>query len=278
MVVDVWLETCKWSDGSVESRKRNYHPFDRLTFPSVKAGTSSTAGQSTTSTSFSTTIPQHFLLHPLPILHLDAVAHTHSSTTMSKNKSKGSLLRLLSPLRGVGTTSKPIEKPVLKLHVADYGSILIQTTDESIHEAVLENERNERPNVGRASSSTWSGQDIHTPDSPYSTAGPSNAAGGSGSRVNLVGGRQGQNGGVDGQIEPPPPGQRPDLELSGTLEITMPPQSGKRRVQAIRVGLSARTKLNFGGKRGWEQDEIFHRKIDIKGEEKGLVLEPGTQM
>lgn len=59
----------------------------------------------------------------------------------------------------------------------------------------------------------------------------------------------------------------------------MPPHLGQRRVKAIRVGLSAKTKLHMGKQRGWEEDEIFHRKMEMKGEDgDGVVLDPGNQV
>jgi hypothetical protein len=80
----------------------------------------------------------------------------------------------------------------------------------------------------------------------------------------------------------PPPSNLQELQLSGTLEITMPPHLGRRRVRAIRVGLSARTKLDMGKARGWEEDEIFARRIDLQGQghgaSDGVVLEPGQQV
>ena len=77
----------------------------------------------------------------------------------------------------------------------------------------------------------------------------------------------------------PPANKRPELEISGTIAITMPPHLGQRRVKAIRVGLSAKTKLHMGKQRGWEEDEIFHRKMEMKGEDgNGVVLDPGNQV
>ena len=70
-----------------------------------------------------------------------------------------------------------------------------------------------------------------------------------------------------------------EYELSGSLEISMPRHLGKRRVKAIRIGMSGTTRLDMGKSRGWEEDEIFKRKIEIRGsDDAGLILEPGTQL
>lgn len=149
-------------------------------------------------------------------------------------KPKGSLLRLLSPRAG---TSSRAEVPSLTLHVADYGSLLIQTTDSSYDSS--------RPRLQHHSSSHNSASSTTDIQDDYI----------------------------------PPPSQMHEYELSGTLEIGMPLHLGKRRVKAIRIGMSGVTRLDMGKNRGWEEDEIFKRKIEIRGaDEAGITLEPGTQL
>lgn len=70
-----------------------------------------------------------------------------------------------------------------------------------------------------------------------------------------------------------------EFELAGTLEITMPPHLGKRRVRSIKIGMDATTRLDMGKTRGWEEDTIFKRRIEIRGADgAGIILEPGTQL
>jgi hypothetical protein len=152
-----------------------------------------------------------------------------------KEKKKGSLLRLLSPRAGSSSRS---EVPTLILHVADYGSLLIQTGDRPY---------DPRPPPARHNSHT---SGASTPASPTESA--------------------------DGYIGPPT--QVQEYELAGTLEIVMPPHLGKRRVKSIRIGMDAVTRLDMGKGRGWEEDTIFKRKIEIGAGQAGIVLEPGTQL
>lgn len=147
-----------------------------------------------------------------------------------KDKKKGSLLRLLSPRP---SSSSKSDIPSLVLHVADYGSILIQTSDR---------ENDTRPPPSR--------QNSHS-----GTSTPR------------------------GEEYVVPPSQIHEYELAGTLEITMPPHLGKRRVKAIRIGMDATTRLDMGKTRGWEEDTIFKRKLEIRGADRaGIILEPGTQL
>lgn len=64
--------------------------------------------------------------------------------------------------------------------------------------------------------------------------------------------------------------------LSGLLEINM---KERRRVQAISVGVQSVTRLNIGGVRGWEEDGIFERGVEVLtgDEEEGIWLEKGSQ-
>ena len=192
----------------------------------------------------------------------------------TKKKSKG-FLRLLSPLR-TASAAKPrqIDQPVIKVRVADYGSILIQTTDEPFtREEYIE----ERPSNGRAPSSSGYRRDL--PGSYRNdTASGSGSAHRSGSSTPITPISLGETTGTPDMLAPPA-NARPELEITGTIEITMPPHLGQRRVKAIRVGLSAKTKLHMGKIRGWEEDEIFHRKMEMKGDDgSGIVLDPGSQV
>lgn len=157
-------------------------------------------------------------------------------------KKKGSLFRLLGPRGGSSSRS---EVPTLTLHVADYGSLLIQTTDLPY------------------------GASRPVPPSRHNSAGPGSSTPNSPTDEY----REEQ----DGYI--PPPSQTREYELPGTLEIGMPPHMGKRRVRAIRIGMTATTRLDMGKGRGWEEDIIFSRMIEIKGADgAGIVLEPGVQL
>lgn len=54
----------------------------------------------------------------------------------------------------------------------------------------------------------------------------------------------------------------------------------RRRVQAISVGIQSVAKLNMGPNRGWEDDGIFERGVEVVGgglDGEGLWLEKGSQ-
>lgn len=64
--------------------------------------------------------------------------------------------------------------------------------------------------------------------------------------------------------------------LSGTIEITM---KERRRVQAISVVIQSVSRLYMGGSRGWEEDGLFERGVEIIGEDaygEALWLDQGT--
>ncbi|KAI9638006.1 uncharacterized protein MKK02DRAFT_42389 [Dioszegia hungarica] len=67
-----------------------------------------------------------------------------------------------------------------------------------------------------------------------------------------------------------------DEVLSGTIEITM---KERRRVQAISVVIQSVSRLYMGGSRGWEEDGLFERGVEIIGEDaygEALWLDQGT--
>jgi hypothetical protein len=170
---------------------------------------------------------------------------------MSEGKKKKGIFRLLSPLRNSASIKpRPIDRPNINIRVADYGSILINTADEPFTREEVEQSSE------RTSSSNGHQRDTYN-----------NHASGSSTPISST------------SELAPPSNKRPELEISGTIEINMPPHLGPRRVKAIRVGLSAKTKLHMGKQRGWEEDEIFHRKMEMKGPEgNGVVLDPGSQV
>jgi hypothetical protein len=63
-------------------------------------------------------------------------------------------------------------------------------------------------------------------------------------------------------------------ELSGDIEIDVPEGSGRLRCNAITVALKSVSRLNLGPMRGWEDDVLFERKVEIRGR---IVLEEGKQ-
>ncbi|GFZ42594.1 hypothetical protein JCM24511_00310 [Saitozyma sp. JCM 24511] len=63
-------------------------------------------------------------------------------------------------------------------------------------------------------------------------------------------------------------------ELSGDIEIDVPEGSGRVRCNAITVALKSVSRLNLGPMRGWEDDVLFERKVEIRGR---IVLEEGKQ-
>lgn len=77
-----------------------------------------------------------------------------------------------------------------------------------------------------------------------------------------------------GQPTREPPAE--DTVLTGTLEVVM---KERRRVQAISVGVQSVARLNMCGARGWEEDGIFERGVEILSgvDEEGIWLEKGSQ-
>lgn len=68
-----------------------------------------------------------------------------------------------------------------------------------------------------------------------------------------------------------------DTVLSGAIEVVM---RERRRVQAISVGVQSVARLNLGQIRGWEEDGIFERGVEILGggpDTEGIWLEKGSQ-
>jgi hypothetical protein len=72
-------------------------------------------------------------------------------------------------------------------------------------------------------------------------------------------------------------GPRDDQLLNGVLDIIVPPGS-KRRCKSVRVGLRTKVRLNMGAERGWEEDTIFERKVEMMGgNADGILLDEGMQ-
>jgi len=73
-----------------------------------------------------------------------------------------------------------------------------------------------------------------------------------------------------------------DTVLTGAIEVNM---RERRRVQAISVGVQSVARLNMGTTRGWEEDGIFERGVEILGDQvlgggpnsEGIWLEKGSQ-
>lgn len=66
-----------------------------------------------------------------------------------------------------------------------------------------------------------------------------------------------------------------DTVISGYLEVTM---RERRRCTAISVGVQSVCRLNMGTKRGWEEDGIFERGVEIlSGDAEGIWLDKGSQ-
>jgi len=72
-------------------------------------------------------------------------------------------------------------------------------------------------------------------------------------------------------VQPP---EFKEAELSGELEIDVPKGMGRRRCRAIRLTLRNVCRLNMGPIRGWEEDNLFERTIEVKG---AIILEEGVQ-
>lgn len=66
-----------------------------------------------------------------------------------------------------------------------------------------------------------------------------------------------------------------DTVLSGYLEVNM---KERRRCTAISVGVQSVCALDMGIKRGWEEDGIFERGVEIlSGDAEGIWLDKGRQ-
>ena len=66
-----------------------------------------------------------------------------------------------------------------------------------------------------------------------------------------------------------------DTVLSGTLEVIM---KERRRCQAISVVVQSVCRLYMGKVRGWEEDGIFERGVEVLGgNADGIWLEKGSQ-
>ncbi|BEI83346.1 hypothetical protein CcaverHIS002_0312140 [Cutaneotrichosporon cavernicola] len=77
---------------------------------------------------------------------------------------------------------------------------------------------------------------------------------------------------ADGEVPP-----RHDFPLNGELEVTLPP-GGSKRCKSIRVGLKTIITLDLGGKRRYEEDVLFERKVEIvSSTADGIWLEEGLQ-
>ena len=71
---------------------------------------------------------------------------------------------------------------------------------------------------------------------------------------------------------------RRDPQLIGILEIDLPSHLGRRRCQAIRVGMKSVCKLDLGRERGKEENVIFERTIELKSRAGDwIILDPGIQ-
>lgn len=77
----------------------------------------------------------------------------------------------------------------------------------------------------------------------------------------------------DGAEREPP---NEDTVLSGAIEVTM---KERKKVQAISVGVQSVCRLHMGKERGWEDDGIFERGVEVLGGggEDGIWLEKGSQ-
>lgn len=77
-----------------------------------------------------------------------------------------------------------------------------------------------------------------------------------------------------GSSEHEPPSD--DTVLSGALEVMM---KERKKVRSISVGVQSVCRLHMGKGRGWEEDGIFERGVEVLGEENedGIWLEKGRQ-
>lgn len=76
--------------------------------------------------------------------------------------------------------------------------------------------------------------------------------------------------GISGQL---PPAE--DYVLTGALEVVM---KERRRVLGISVGVMSVCRLYMGVAKGWEEDGVFERGVEVvSGDEDGIWLEKGSQ-
>lgn len=72
-------------------------------------------------------------------------------------------------------------------------------------------------------------------------------------------------------------GPRDDQLLNGVLDVIVPP-GARRRCKSVRVGLRTKARLNMGAERGWEEDTVFERKVEmLGGNSEGMLLDEGVQ-
>ena len=73
-------------------------------------------------------------------------------------------------------------------------------------------------------------------------------------------------------------GPREDQLLNGDLDIQMPRGTKRRRCKSVRVGVRTKCRLHMGPGRGWEEDVVFERKVEMMGgNAEGIVLDEGMQ-
>ncbi|WVQ82686.1 hypothetical protein IAT38_004818 [Cryptococcus sp. DSM 104549] len=79
-------------------------------------------------------------------------------------------------------------------------------------------------------------------------------------------------GSIDSSAREPP---SEDTVLSGALEVIM---KERRRAKSISVGVQSACRLHMGAERGWEEDGIFERGVEVMGgDADGIWLEKGSQ-
>lgn len=65
-----------------------------------------------------------------------------------------------------------------------------------------------------------------------------------------------------------------DRELSGEIEIAIRRGNGPVRCKAIRATVRSLCRLYMGEQRGWEEDVLFERSVEMTG---AIILEEGLQ-
>ncbi|TXT14018.1 uncharacterized protein COLE_00211 [Cutaneotrichosporon oleaginosum] len=76
-----------------------------------------------------------------------------------------------------------------------------------------------------------------------------------------------------GQVSTPADIDHRGRELHGEVEIDLPRGTGRRRCRAVRVTLRNVSRLYMGQERGWEEDVLFERALEVKG---AIILEEGV--
>lgn len=72
-------------------------------------------------------------------------------------------------------------------------------------------------------------------------------------------------------------GPREDQLLHGLVDISVP-SGARRRCKSVRVGFRSTARLNMGPTRGWEEDIVFERKVEmLGGNADGILLDEGVQ-